>query len=80
MVQRWTSAVVSPADCGGFVSYGDYLYDLREEVANEREACAKLCELEIDTSPDAELSEWSRAHNNACRTRAAAIRMRGYTP
>jgi hypothetical protein len=49
-------------------------------AADAREACAKVCELGMDTSPDAELSEWSRAHNNACRTRAIAIRLLGYEP
>jgi hypothetical protein len=49
-------------------------------AADVREACAKVCELGMDTSPDAELSEWSRAHNNACRTRAIAIILLGYEP
>ncbi len=47
-------------------------------VEAEREACAKLCELGLDTSPGAETSEWSKAHNNACKTRAIAIRLRGH--
>jgi hypothetical protein len=32
MVQRWTSAVVQPHENGGFVAYGDYLYDIRKAV------------------------------------------------
>lgn len=42
-------------------------------IAAEREACAAMCEAGIDPSP---ADGWARAHNNACRTRAAAIRER----
>ncbi len=45
-------------------------------VLIKREACAKVCEHGAD--PD-HSSEWARALNNACRTRAVAIRAR-YKP
>ena len=53
-VARWTSAIVSPNEHGGFVAYGDYL-TLEREVTRLTEQVAAL-------KGDTERLQWLQEH------------------